>query len=289
VSHPGEDLAVYALDALDEIERRQVDDHLAGCPECRLELDGHYEVLAALGPDEAPPPRVWEGVMAAIRAPAPAPPPPPAPMPPLAAPPRHTAAPPPARSLAPPDGSMAPLLRPAPRPPLPPSGPEVPVAPEAPVARVVPLRRPWMLAAAGLVAAAVAGGVLGFALGRSGDDGSNIGNLADQAGQDPDGLLATLDDGAGDPVARVVADDDGAYVVLEGLQDLPEGRAYQLWSLTGPEPVSLGMLGRDGSNTVAFRLPPTITKLAISVAPTSGDVTPNGSFSASGDVERSEA
>jgi hypothetical protein len=146
-----------------------------------------------------------------------------------------------------------------------------------------------MVAAGGLVAAAIAGGVLGFALGRSHDDGSGIKGLAEQAGEDRDGVLATLDDTDGQSVARVVADKDGAYVVLEGLRDLPEGQAYQLWSLTGPEPVSLGMLGRDGSNTVAFRLPPTITKLAISIAPTSGDVTPNGSFRASGTVTRAEA
>jgi hypothetical protein len=85
----------------------------------------------------------------------------------------------------------------------------------------------------------------------------------------------------------VVSDDDGAYIVLDGLQDLPEGLAYQLWSLTGPQPVSLGMLGRDGTNTVAFRLPPTITRLAISVAPTSGDTAPAGDFQASGDIRRS--
>ena len=62
------------------------------------------------------------------------------------------------------------------------------------------------------------------------------------------------------------------------------GRAYQLWALDGPEPVSLGMLGRDGTNTVAFRLPPTITELAISVAPTAGDPVPNGDFQAEGAV-----
>jgi hypothetical protein len=48
--------------------------------------------------------------------------------------------------------------------------------------------------------------------------------------------------------------------------------------------VSLGMLGRDGTNTVAFRLPPTISELAISVAPTSGDSAPSGEFQASGSV-----
>jgi hypothetical protein len=129
--------------------------------------------------------------------------------------------------------------------------------------------------------------VFGFAMGDSGDGSANIGTLAEQASQNPGGVLATLEGTGGQPVARVVSDEDGAYIVLEGLQNLPEGQAYQLWSLTGPQPVSLGMLGRDGTNTVAFRLPPTITNLAISVAPTSGDTSPNGPFEASGPVRSS--
>jgi anti-sigma-K factor RskA len=133
----------------------------------------------------------------------------------------------------------------------------------------------------------VLGGVAGYVLGSSGDDADidrGIDSLAQRASDEPGGVLATLDDTAGRPVARVVTDQDGAYLVLEGLQDLPSGRAYQLWSLTGPEPVSLGMLGREGTNTVAFRLPPTITELAISVEPTSGEVAPSGDFQASGTI-----
>jgi hypothetical protein len=72
---------------------------------------------------------------------------------------------------------------------------------------------------------------------------------------DPNGVRATLADSEGQPVARVVADEDGAFMLLEALQDLPEGRAYQLWSVGGPEPVSLGMLGREGTNTGRHRVP----------------------------------
>jgi hypothetical protein len=149
----------------------------------------------------------------------------------------------------------------------------------------------WLAAAASVAAvAAITGGAVGFALGRSADEadeGGDIASLAERASEDPSGVLATLADGGGRPVARVVADEDGAFMVLEGLQDLPEGRAYQLWSLTGPEPVSLGMLGRDGTNTVAFRLPPTITDLAITVEPTSGETAPTGEYRASGEITRS--
>lgn len=137
-----------------------------------------------------------------------------------------------------------------------------------------------MAAAAAVAVALGVGGSVGFAVGRSGDD-ADIGTLAEQADD-----VATLTSPGGDPVARVLSDDDGSYLVLDGLENLPEGRAYQLWSLTGAEPVSLGMLGRDGTNTVAFRLPPTITDLAITEAPTNGDATPAGAFLATGPVTR---
>ena len=69
--HPLDDLAAYALDALDDAERQAVDDHLERCPECRSELAGHHETLAALGTtsEEAPPAAVWERVAAGIGAP----------------------------------------------------------------------------------------------------------------------------------------------------------------------------------------------------------------------------
>lgn len=264
--HPLDDLAAYAIDALDAAEQQAVNDHLADCSACRAELAGHRETLAALAPAEVPPPEVWQHITAAIDAPG--------------LPEQHTEAP----GMAVPNHSAS-------------SGPvdearqdgDDTVAPVSSLARAAGARarRPsplrWVAAVAAIVAAASAAGVFGFALGDSRDD-ADIGSLAQQALEDPNGVLATLADSEGQPVARVVADEDGAFMLLEALQDLPEGRAYQLWSVGGPEPVSLGMLGRDGTNTVAFRLPPTITELAISVAPTSGDSTPSGAFRASGNV-----
>jgi anti-sigma-K factor RskA len=263
--HPLDDLAAYAIDALDPTERQVVDDHLAHCAPCRAELDDHRETLAALAPDETPPTEVWQAITAAIGAPG--------------LPEAHAGA----TGIA--------LDRPASRGRTDEGRQDgddtvAPVSSLADEARVR-ARRPsplrWAAAVVALAGVASAGGAIGFVLGNSGDDG-DIGSLAQQALQDPDGVLATLSDRGGEPVARVVADEDGAFVLLEALEDLPEGRAYQLWSVGGPEPVSLGMLGRDGTNTVAFRLPPTITDLAISVAPTSGDSSPSGEFQASGSV-----
>jgi anti-sigma-K factor RskA len=46
--HPLDDLAVYAVDALDPNERAAVDAHLAGCASCRAELAEHLDTLARL-------------------------------------------------------------------------------------------------------------------------------------------------------------------------------------------------------------------------------------------------
>ncbi len=49
----------YALDCLDEGDRRLVSTHLESCPECRAELRAYQEVagqLALMAPDSAPPP-----------------------------------------------------------------------------------------------------------------------------------------------------------------------------------------------------------------------------------------
>ena len=263
--HPLDDLAAYAIDALDPAERHAVADHLARCSACSAELAGHRETLGALAPVDVPPPEVWQHITVAIGAPG--------------LPDPHTGT----RGLAVLDDSASSR-------PLDEGGEDgddrvAPVTSLAGAARArarpSPLR--WVAAVAAVVAAASVGGLLGFALGNSSDD-ADIGSLAQQALDQPNGVVATLADSEGRPVARVVADEDGAFMLLDSLQNLPEGRAYQLWSVGGPEPVSLGMLGRDGTNTVAFRLPPTISELAISVAPTSGDSAPNGDFRASGSV-----
>ena len=64
--HPLDDLAAYAIDALDPAERQAVDDHLAHCSACQAELASHRETLAALAPDGAPPAEVWQDISAAM-------------------------------------------------------------------------------------------------------------------------------------------------------------------------------------------------------------------------------
>jgi len=81
--HPLDDLAAYALGALDADERRTVDAHLETCPSCRAELRSLAEATWALAETQsrdAPPRlraaivaragrrgRVWTGWLAALR------------------------------------------------------------------------------------------------------------------------------------------------------------------------------------------------------------------------------
>jgi hypothetical protein len=53
------DVAAYALDALEELDRKRFERHLSGCARCRDELPGLHEAAAALAfavPSAEPPP-----------------------------------------------------------------------------------------------------------------------------------------------------------------------------------------------------------------------------------------
>ncbi|HEY8547109.1 MAG TPA: zf-HC2 domain-containing protein, partial [Acidimicrobiales bacterium] len=82
-THPVDDLAAYAVDALDPVERAAVESHLAECAGCRHELDRHRSTLSAPAVAEEPPAGVWEGIAtrlhddAATVPPGPVTPPPP--------------------------------------------------------------------------------------------------------------------------------------------------------------------------------------------------------------------
>lgn len=66
-THPHDDLAVYALDALEPDERAAVDAHLATCAGCREELDAYRATLGRMTVPEEPPDEVWAGISEQIR------------------------------------------------------------------------------------------------------------------------------------------------------------------------------------------------------------------------------
>jgi anti-sigma-K factor RskA len=237
--HPLDDLALYALDALEGDGGEEVEAHLEECAMCRLELAAHEEALGALVED-GPPPEVWDAVQSQIRA-----------------------------------GEVVPINGT----PLHPVGP-IPAHPDQSALRRGMRRRLALLAAAAAVVAVVGVGV-GTQLAKD-SDGS--GTLADGSISGP--TVAVLADAHGADVARVVANDDGDVLVLETLPALATQREYQLWSVDGPRPVSLGLLGDGHDEVVPLSLPESTTKLAISDEPEGGSIAPTGPVVASGAIVR---
>lgn len=237
--HPLDDLALYALDALEGDEAEEVEAHLDECAMCRLELATHEEALGALVED-GPPPEVWDAVQSQIRA-----------------------------------GEVVPINGT----PLHPVGP-TPAHQDQSARRRGMRRRLALLAAAAAVVAVVSVGV-GTQLAN---DRNGSGTLAGVSIDGP--TVAVLADAHGADVARVVANDDGDVLVLEELPSLAAQREYQLWSVDGPRPVSLGLLGDGHDEVVPLSLPAATTKLAISDEPEGGSIAPTGPVVASGAIVR---
>ena len=60
-------LGAYALDAVDDLERRRVDAYLAANPAARAEVESHREVAALLGSaGEAPPDGLWDRIIGSL-------------------------------------------------------------------------------------------------------------------------------------------------------------------------------------------------------------------------------
>lgn len=61
-------LGAYALDAVDQAEREQVEAHLAGCAACRRELARLREAADMLPSASRPPEGLWKRIVAEVRA-----------------------------------------------------------------------------------------------------------------------------------------------------------------------------------------------------------------------------
>jgi anti-sigma-K factor RskA len=59
-------LGAYALDAVDAAEHRALEQHVAGCASCRLEVAEHQQAAADLAPASDVPPAVWERIERAV-------------------------------------------------------------------------------------------------------------------------------------------------------------------------------------------------------------------------------
>lgn len=234
--HPHDDLAAYAVDALEPDERAAVEAHVATCAECQAELAGHREALSWVVEDEQPPPWLWDQIAADARAVRP--------------------------GTAPATGHDA-------------------RAPAAGYAAPRHLRpRPSRRVIAALAAAAAV--VVALALGPAirdridGDDGTEI-----VASDVPVGTIEAED---GTAIARVAADERGSYVEFEDAAVLTPDRAYQLWSLDGAQPVSLGVLGVGSEQDIRIAVPRTTSVVAISEEPAGGSPQPTGPIVGRGEL-----
>ncbi len=141
-------------------------------------------------------------------------------------------------------------------------------------------RRPRRIVAALAAAAAVVVALLlaPAIADRVSDDDSEV--VAEDL---PVGAIVAED---GTPIARIEADDNGSFVRFEQATPLTPEQAYQLWSLDGPQPVSLGVLGTGTEDEVRVALPPSTTMVAISEEPASGSPQPTGAIVGTGSLER---
>jgi anti-sigma-K factor RskA len=75
------------------------------------------------------------------------------------------------------------------------------------------------------------------------------------------------------------------YLVSSTLPALPRGRTYQLWSIAGTTPISLGLLGASPhGSTFTIAGAPSTDELALTTEPSGGTVAPTGAIVASGTV-----
>ena len=260
-------LGAYALDAVDADERDQVERRLAESPSARTEVDrltnAMDHVVDAQNDAMAPPADLWDRIADQLpprpeRIPAPSS----APASPPVVADRPTAAQP---SATPPTGAE-------PGPP----------ADELAARRARRVSRPAQVLLA--VAAAVLVVLIGVGVVRRSSSPSTtlaqqLQQQADRVATQPGSRTATLTGSDPSVSIRVVIDADGrGYVEPSGLPALDAGQTYQLWSVDGGTPISLGLLGSDptvaivGTGTSPSQLAITAEPAGGSTGPTSNPV-----------------
>ena len=253
-------LGAYALGALDESERARVDELLAKSASARAELARYDHALGALTDAEATttlPAGSWDRLRSALHADD-------ANVGDEAAIATGLVAGLPADDspdVSPEDGADLPPLRLPPRQPEGATGVVVPLRPRRRVALL-------LASAAALVAVGL---VVGTLVRRTGGDRlADVAKAARTAPGSVHGSLATTD---GVTLEAVVDAQGNGYLFADRLPALPEGRTYQLWSLDGPAPVSLGLMG-NRPGLVTFPTGGQVRSLAVSAERSPGVTQP---------------
>jgi anti-sigma-K factor RskA len=239
-------LGAYALDAVDDDDRRRVEDYLAVNPRAAAEVQEHREVatmLAFTGMDA--PAGLWDRIVASI----------------------DEQAPPPGPELArvmPPDPDLAPVV---------------------PLERAERRRRRirsagfWLAASA--AAAVVAVAVVSVVDDRADAPGDPILAGAEAAREDRDSRTATLVADGSDATAEAIVDQDGhGYLLAGDLPTLPDDQTYQLWGVIGDDVISIGILGPN-PEVETFTVEADVAAFAVTIEPAGGvvsDGNPEGAF-----------
>jgi anti-sigma factor RsiW len=217
-------LGAYALDAVDDDERAQVEAWIARTPRARRNVDELRETASMLtssfSADDDVPSDLWSRIESQL-------------------------------SEAPPPLRLAPVL-------------EIDDEPRAQRgARTArSRRRTWFIGIAAALIVAIAVGIGILEVQRNSDQDARLDQMAidvqrsameraaTSAAMEPGARVAQLTSSTGTVMANVVTTLDGrGYVLVKDLPKLPEGQTYQLWALMPegmtPTMVSVGVLGRE--------------------------------------------
>ena len=245
----GDLLAAYALDAVDDLERRSVERLLAADPEARGELDGYREVVAAFTADERPPDALRDQVLAEVAV--------------LSA------------QLAPSEHSAQPTQ---------PTPPTQPTQPTSPAARGRTAHRPARtlrrrLGALGVAAAVVAAVAIPTTIAiQSVSSQRELQAQADTIAQmlaDPEARILTAEMSGGGEVNALVSS-GRVLLSASGMADPGQDQDYQLWAISGDEISSAGLIRpTDGSASALVDAAPGTT-LAVTLEPSGGSEQPTG-------------
>jgi len=258
IHDPNDLLAAYALDAVDDEERAQLEQHLAECPRCQAELDLYRGLASALGNSvEAVPDELWSGILT--------------------------------RLFEPLDGGTRPTTTF--------DRGEGNHRSIGNAAKATPRRTShWRKAAAASIAIAAVAIIVSFGLSLAHANNQNaqlqgaIGETAHTAVvaalETPGHKLVTLRDASHRELAQFVVLPDGrGYLVSSLLPTLASKQTYQLWGVVSGQPISLGLLGRSPKQ-VTFTLAgsPRPSQLGINVEPAGGSVVPSAAMLVEGTV-----
>jgi hypothetical protein len=226
-------LGAFALDAVDDDERDVIEAHLAGCPRCRAEVEGHRETAALLAHSGVRAPEgVWDRIAEAL-------------------------------DEAPPALDLARIAPPA---------DELEERRQSnAVPRSISLRVAAATMAAAAAITLFLGVAIGRSgdegLGRfdkaiDAMQKAQLTNAAQVALANPQAEHVQLASADGKPMAQVVRLPDGTgYLVPTSLGPPAAGRVYQLWAVRSDAKISLGVLG--AAEVAAFRMTGPVVAFAV--------------------------